>query len=129
VFPAPERFAAAMRGLFKPTDHKRRRIGGSPARHAGVVNGSPAMIAVIGDRVMSVLVLETRDGRIAHACGVSAPARLGRISATWARREHDAPLHRGLVTRRAAGSGGTVRRHGQDAATSARQASSSQSAR
>lgn len=92
VFPSPERFAATIRGLFKPSDRKRRLIGGSPALYAGVANGSPALIAAIGDRVVSVLVLETHEGRIVHACGVSAPARLGRFSAMWARREHDAPL-------------------------------------
>lgn len=92
LLPGPERVATAVRGIYKPSESKRRLIGGSPALHAGLVNGSPALIAVIGDRVVGVLVLETREGKIAHACAVATPTRLGRCSAMWARQEHDAPL-------------------------------------
>jgi len=89
---APERIAAAVRAGFKPTPAKRKLAGGSPSIHAAVVNGSPAMVAVVDDRVLGVLVLEIRDDKIAAVCGVAATVRLGRLTEQWRRREHDAPL-------------------------------------
>jgi RNA polymerase sigma factor (sigma-70 family) len=88
----PERIAAMLRAGFKPTPAKRKLVGGSPAFHAGVVNGSPAMIAVFDDRVVGVVVLEVRGDRIAVIHGIASPARLGRLTEEWQRREHDAPL-------------------------------------
>jgi RNA polymerase sigma-70 factor (ECF subfamily) len=92
LLPTPERIAAAARGAFKPSDGKRRRIGGSPALHAGVVNGSPAMIAVIDSRVVALAVFEMRAGKIAFAFSTSSRERLGRVTAVWSKREHDAPV-------------------------------------
>ena len=91
-FSVPERIAAIVRAGFKPTPAKRRMAGGSPAFHAAVVNGSPAVVAALDDRVLGVVVLEVRDDRIAAVCGIAAPARLGRITEQWHRREHDEPL-------------------------------------
>lgn len=87
----PARIAAMIRAGFKPSPAKRKLAGGSPAMHAGVINGSPAVIAAVDDRVVGVVVLEVRDGRIATVRGMG-PSRLGRLSAVWRRREHDAPL-------------------------------------
>lgn len=92
LIPNPERLAATIRGLFKPSEGKRRLIGGSPALHAAVVNGFPAVVVVVGDRVVSALVLETHEGKIAFACGIAAPSRLGRFATMWFRQRHDAPL-------------------------------------
>ncbi|MEO3782643.1 sigma-70 family RNA polymerase sigma factor [Actinocorallia sp. B10E7] len=92
LFPTPERVAATVRDALKPSEGKRRRAGGSPALHAGVVNGSPAMIAVIDDRVVGLVVLEMRDGKIASAHGMASPKRLGRLTAAWSQQEHDAPI-------------------------------------
>ncbi|MFY1687052.1 sigma-70 family RNA polymerase sigma factor [Plantactinospora sp. WMMB782] len=89
---APEQIAAALRAGFKPTPAKRRLAGGSPAIHAGVVNGSPAAIAAVGDRVVGVVVLDIRDGRVAVVRGIASPDRLGRLTEEWRRREHDAPV-------------------------------------
>ncbi|APU12789.1 MULTISPECIES: sigma-70 family RNA polymerase sigma factor [Actinoalloteichus] len=88
----PERIAAIVRAGFKPTAAKRKLVGGSPAIHAAVVNGSPAMIATLGDRVLAVVVLEIRDDKISAVRSVGGPARLGRFIEQWDRREHDDPL-------------------------------------
>lgn len=91
-YSVPERIAAMLRAGFKPTTAKRRLAGGSPAIHAGVVNGSPAVIAALDDRVLGVVVLEVRGDRIAVVRGIATPARLARLAAQWRRREHDDPL-------------------------------------
>ena len=91
-YTAPERVAVAMRAGFKPTPAKRKLVGGNLALHAGVVNGSPAVIAVVDDRVVGVGVLEIRDGKIATMRGIASPARLGRMTEEWRRHEHDVPL-------------------------------------
>ncbi|WP_040834092.1 sigma-70 family RNA polymerase sigma factor [Nocardia brevicatena] len=88
----PERIAATIRAAFKPSPAKRKLVGGSPSFHAGVVNGCPAVIAAVDDRVVGVVVLEVRDGRIATLRGMAGTARLGRLSEEWRRREHDEPL-------------------------------------
>ncbi|QQQ77964.1 sigma-70 family RNA polymerase sigma factor [Saccharothrix sp. 6-C] len=87
-----ERVAAALRAGFKPTPAKRKLVGGTLSIHAGLVNGAPAMIAVAGDRVVGVGVLELRDGRIATLRGLASPSRLGRMTAQWRQRPHDAPI-------------------------------------
>ncbi|MBA9007731.1 sigma-70 family RNA polymerase sigma factor [Thermomonospora cellulosilytica] len=92
LLPTPERVAAAARGALKPSEGKRRRVGGSPALHACVVNGSPAMIAVLDDRVVGLVVFEMREGKIASAYGMASPKRLGRLTAVWSKQEHDAPI-------------------------------------
>ena len=43
-YAVPERIAAVLRAGFKPTPAKRRLVGGTPAIHAAMVNGSPAML-------------------------------------------------------------------------------------
>ncbi|XVS66227.1 sigma-70 family RNA polymerase sigma factor [Actinosynnema sp. CA-299493] len=91
-YSAPERIAAALRAGFKPTPAKRRLVGGAVAIHAGLVNGTPAVIAVVDDRVVGVGVLEVRDGKIATVRGVASPSRLGRMTEQWRRHDHDAPL-------------------------------------
>ncbi|WP_298328178.1 sigma-70 family RNA polymerase sigma factor [Haloactinopolyspora sp.] len=84
-----ERIAAVARAGFKLTPLKRRLAGGAPSIYAGTVNGSPAMIAAFPDRIVSVVVLDLHDGRIASVRGLAAPNRLSRLNAQWQRREHD----------------------------------------
>lgn len=91
-FPSPQRVAAAVRAVLKPTESKRRIVGGSPALYVGVVNNSPALLGVIGDQVVGVLVLETHQGKIAFAYGLASPGRLERLTAMWPKHEHDAPV-------------------------------------
>lgn len=88
----PERIAAALRAGFRPTPAKRRLVGGTPAVHAGVVNGSPAVVVAVGDRVVGVLVLGVRDDRIATVDAIASPARLARLAAQWGRGEHPDPV-------------------------------------
>jgi len=52
------------------------------------------MIAVVGDRVAGLMVLEMREGKIASAYGMASPKRLGRLTEMWAKREHGAPITR-----------------------------------
>ncbi len=88
----PERIAAIVRAGFTPTATKRRLAGGAPAIHAAVVNGAPALVATLGDRVLGVVVLGVRGDRVAAVCGIGAPARLIRFAEAWRRRAHDAPV-------------------------------------
>ncbi|MDG4830270.1 sigma-70 family RNA polymerase sigma factor [Solwaraspora sp. WMMD1047] len=88
----PRRLAIALRAAFLPTPAKRKLVGGSPSMYAEVVNGSPALIAALGDRVVGVVVLAVRDDRIAAVCGIADPGRLGRLTRWWRRREPAAPV-------------------------------------
>ncbi|HEX2132996.1 MAG TPA: sigma-70 family RNA polymerase sigma factor [Actinophytocola sp.] len=87
----PERIAALLRAGFKPTPAKRKLIGGSPTFHAALVNGSPAMVAVLDDQVVGVVVLAVRGDRIAAMHGMGG-SRLGRLTEQWRRREHEESL-------------------------------------
>ncbi len=92
VASGPERIAATLRAGFRPTPAKRRLIGGSPAIHFGMVNGSPAMIAAFDDRVVGVVVLDVVGDKIAGVLAVASPARLGRFTEQWCRGNHDDPI-------------------------------------
>ena len=90
--PMLDAFAAVLRAAFRPTPAKRKLFGGSPSMHAGVVNGSPALITAFDDRVVAVVVLDVRDDRVAVVRGIADPDRLGRLTERWRRCEHDDPL-------------------------------------
>ncbi|MEW2353575.1 sigma-70 family RNA polymerase sigma factor [Spirillospora sp. NPDC029432] len=92
LYRTPERIAAVARAGFRPTPAKRRLVGGSPAFHHGLVNGSPAVLAVLGDRVVGTVAFEIRDGRIAGVHGIAAPDRLVRLTEEWRRRASDPPV-------------------------------------
>ncbi|SIO90957.1 putative RNA polymerase ECF-subfamily sigma factor [Nocardiopsis sp. JB363] len=84
--------AANLRAGFKPTPAKRRLVGGSPSIHAAVVNGTPAMVMALGDRVVGVVALGLRDEKVVNLVGVSSSDRLDRFTEFWRRAEHDDPL-------------------------------------
>lgn len=84
--------AANLRAGFKPTPAKRRLVGGSPSIHAAVVNGTPAMIAALGDRVVGVVALGLREDKVVNLVGVSSPDRLERLNGLWRCTEHEDPL-------------------------------------
>ena len=86
------RIAAVVRAGLKPSPAKRKLAGGSPSIHAAVVNGSPAMLVTLDSRVLGIAILEIRDDKIACLRSVAAPARLGRLTEEWQRREHDVAL-------------------------------------
>ena len=91
-YASPHRLATAVRAGFTPSPAKRRLAGGSPSMYAVVVNGCPALLVALGDRVLGVAVLEMRADKIAGMRSVAAPHRLGRLTAEWQRREHATPL-------------------------------------
>ncbi|MGW6121056.1 sigma-70 family RNA polymerase sigma factor [Nocardia sp. NPDC055165] len=93
-YASPQRLATAVRAGFTPSPAKRRLAGGSPSIHAVVANGCPAVLVTLGDRVLGVAILEMRADKIAGMRSIAAPQRLGRLTAEWQRREHDAPLVR-----------------------------------
>ncbi|MFF5256570.1 sigma-70 family RNA polymerase sigma factor [Streptomyces leeuwenhoekii] len=90
-FRTRERVASYVRAGFKPTPAKRRLAGGSPALHIARVNGSPAVLAVVEDRVVGAVAFEVAGGRVAFLCGIAAADRLARLDETWRQREPGAP--------------------------------------
>lgn len=97
-YETPERVATVMRTVFKPTSAKQRLAGGSPTFHIGQVNGWPAMLVVLEDRIVGAAAFEISDGKVAALHGFGAPDRLVRLTAMWRRQEPDAP--RRLVLQR-----------------------------
>ncbi|WP_075779865.1 sigma-70 family RNA polymerase sigma factor [Streptomyces acidiscabies] len=88
-YDTPERIATHVRAGFKPTPGKRKLAGGSPAFHIAPVNGSPAVLAVVDDRVVGAVAFEIRDGRIASLHGIGAADRLTRLDEGWRRHGPD----------------------------------------
>ncbi|GAB4005403.1 hypothetical protein GCM10029992_53170 [Glycomyces albus] len=76
--------AKFLRGLFKPSEAKREMIGGSPDVYPGTANGSPALLVVVDDRVVSVMALEVVEGRIAAVLNQANPDKLARATKQWA---------------------------------------------
>ncbi|MBT2207491.1 sigma-70 family RNA polymerase sigma factor [Actinomadura sp. NEAU-AAG5] len=91
-YDSPLRIAALARAGFKPTDAKRRFVGGAPAIHYALVNGGPAVLFVLGDGVVGAVAFDIADGRIASVHGIAAPARLVRLTEVWRRSEPGSPL-------------------------------------
>ncbi|MFE2099658.1 MULTISPECIES: sigma-70 family RNA polymerase sigma factor [unclassified Streptomyces] len=87
-----ERVASYVRAGFKPTPAKRRLAGGSLAMHIALVNGSPAVIAVVDDRVVGAVAFEVSDGKVASLRGIAAAGRLARLDEAWRQHEPDAPV-------------------------------------
>jgi RNA polymerase sigma-70 factor (ECF subfamily) len=87
-----ERVASFVRAGFKPTAAKRRLAGGSPAFHIALVNGSPAVIAVVEERVVGAVAFGVSDGRVSSLHGIAAADRLARLGEAWRRHEPDAPV-------------------------------------
>lgn len=87
-----ERVASYVRAGFKPTPAKRRLAGGSPAMHIALVNGSPAVLAVVDGRVVGAVAFEVSDGKVASLRGIAAADRLARLNEAWRQHEPDAPV-------------------------------------
>ncbi|MFF3892668.1 sigma-70 family RNA polymerase sigma factor [Streptomyces sp. NPDC001812] len=87
-----ERVASFVRAGFKPTPAKRRLAGGSPVIHIALVNGSPAVLAVVDGRVVGAVAFAVRDGKVASLRGIAAADRLGRLNEAWRQHEPDAPV-------------------------------------
>ncbi|MCF2533616.1 sigma-70 family RNA polymerase sigma factor [Yinghuangia soli] len=91
-FDTPQRVAAVARAGFRPSEGKRRLVGGTPAIHYAVLNGTPAILSVVGDRVVGSVTFDIAGGKVATVRGIANPARLGRVTEAWRRREPDASL-------------------------------------
>lgn len=87
-----ERIASYVRAGFKPTPAKQRLAGGSPVFHIALVNGSPAVLAVIDDRVVGAVAFQINDGKVASLYGIAAADRLARVNEAWRQHEPDAPV-------------------------------------
>lgn len=86
------RVARFMRGLFTSTTAKRALVGGTSAVHAAVVNGGPAILATVGDRVVGVIHLDVTADGVAALHFQANPDKLARLTRQWAVAEHGEPL-------------------------------------
>ncbi|MBM0231151.1 RNA polymerase sigma-70 factor [Micromonospora sp. STR1_7] len=84
--------AKFLRGLFKPSDVKRDLVGGSPALHAATVNGGPAVVVVVDDRVVGVMTLKVTPEGVADIRSQVNPDKLERFTRHWSTSEHGEPL-------------------------------------
>ncbi|MFD8711440.1 nuclear transport factor 2 family protein, partial [Streptomyces anulatus] len=87
-----ERVASFVRAGFTSTPAKRRLAGGSLAMHLARVNGTPAVVAVVGGRVVGAVAFEVRDGKVASLYGIAATGRLARLDEAWQRRDPGVPV-------------------------------------
>ncbi|MEX3101943.1 MULTISPECIES: sigma-70 family RNA polymerase sigma factor [unclassified Streptomyces] len=91
-YDTPQRIAAVVRAGLKPTEAKRRMVGGTPAIHYALVNGAPAILFVLGDQVVGSTMFDIIHGKIATMHGIAAPHRLARLAEAWRQQEPEAPL-------------------------------------
>lgn len=91
-YDTPQRIAAIARAGFNPTPAKRRFAGRTPAAHYALVNGTPAILFVLGDQVVGVVAFDITGGRIAAVHGIAAPTRLVRLTRAWRQHEQDTLL-------------------------------------
>lgn len=84
--------AKFLRGLFKPSDVKRDLVGGRPALYVQDVNGGPAVVVVVDDRVVGVMSLEVTPEGVADIRSQVNPDKLERITRRWSTAEHGEPL-------------------------------------
>ncbi|MEU3002599.1 RNA polymerase sigma factor SigJ [Streptomyces sp. NPDC006863] len=86
--------ATFMRSLVTPNQAARRLIGGTAEIHLSSANGQPALVVLVGGRVIGVICPEiTPDGIAAFRNQVN-PDKLERATRHWASTDHGAPLLR-----------------------------------
>ena len=84
--------AKFLRGLFNPSEAKRALLGGAVEVYAWTANGEPAVVAVVGGRVISVMCLQVTAEGIAAIRNQVNPDKLERATARWAAADHGEPL-------------------------------------
>ncbi|GAB3650718.1 sigma-70 family RNA polymerase sigma factor family protein [Glycomyces tarimensis] len=84
--------AKFLRGLFKPSKSKRDMFGSSLSGYAALVNGDPAMVAVVDGHVIGVMMLECTAEGIAGVRNQVNPDKLEYIDRQWAETDRGAPL-------------------------------------
>ncbi|MET9538201.1 sigma-70 family RNA polymerase sigma factor [Streptomyces sp. NPDC006553] len=87
-----ERVAAFARAGFRPTAAKRRLAGGTPSLHIAVVNGDPAVLAVVDGRVVGAVAFAVSDGRVTTLHGIATAGRLTRLDEAWRKHDPEAPV-------------------------------------
>ncbi|MGW5572438.1 RNA polymerase sigma factor SigJ [Nocardia thailandica] len=101
VFSLPEpitgrlRVARFLRRLFEPSESKWADIGGRADLFAEVVNGVPAVVIVVGERIVGIITLEVTTDGIAAVHTQANPAKLARATGRWAAAEHPDPAFAG----------------------------------
>ncbi|MGP9537122.1 sigma-70 family RNA polymerase sigma factor [Brachybacterium sp. AOP43-C2-M15] len=101
TFPAARRpirggqaVATYLRGIFRRTPATSRFVAGPVEVHAADVNRAPALLVTTQGRLLGVIALELEGERVRHVRIQLDPAKLARIGADWAGREHSEPLAR-----------------------------------
>ncbi|GGL09551.1 RNA polymerase sigma-70 factor [Nocardia jinanensis] len=87
--PAVARYLA---GLFRPTAARRAYIGGEPMFYAVVVNGDPAVLVEVGERVFGVFGLEMDAAGVAAVHVQVNPEKLAHLARRWTAAGGEPPL-------------------------------------
>ncbi|GGZ05067.1 sigma-70 family RNA polymerase sigma factor [Streptomyces nitrosporeus] len=92
AFEGARAVATFVRGLFKPGKAKRALVGGPAEVHVTAANGAPAVVVVVGGRVIGVMCPEiSPEGIVALRSQVN-PDKLERATRRWAATAHGEPL-------------------------------------
>ncbi|GAA2637649.1 RNA polymerase sigma-70 factor [Paractinoplanes durhamensis] len=86
--------ARLLRKFVKPEVFGRFITGDSYAMHAAEVNGGPAVLVAVDDRIVSVISLEVDGDHIAGLLIQANPEKLARFNESWAAEERGEPLAR-----------------------------------
>ncbi|WP_410616914.1 RNA polymerase sigma factor SigJ [Amycolatopsis sp. lyj-109] len=86
------RVARFLRTLFTPSEAKWDMVGGRPDLFAAVANGVPALVMVVGERVVGVFTLDVTTDGIAAVHAQANPAKLAHATRQWGTAEHGEPL-------------------------------------
>ncbi|MEU6988030.1 RNA polymerase sigma-70 factor [Streptomyces sp. NPDC046324] len=78
------RVARYLRGVFRRTEAKRARFGSRPALHAVVVNGGPAALVAVGERIVGIICLDATPDGVRGLQLLVNPDKLERITRQWA---------------------------------------------
>ncbi|WP_031069492.1 sigma-70 family RNA polymerase sigma factor [Streptomyces sp. NRRL WC-3742] len=91
-YETPERVSVYVRAGFKSTPAKHKQAGGTPALHIVQLNGSPAVVAVVGDHVVGAVTFDLADGKVAALRGIANKTRLARLNTAWRQHEPGTPV-------------------------------------
>jgi RNA polymerase sigma-70 factor (ECF subfamily) len=86
------KIARFLRTLFTPDEVKRGLVGGRLEFFAEIVNGVPALVLVVGERVFTVISLEVTTDGITAVHTQANPAKLDHATRQWATIDRGEPL-------------------------------------
>ncbi|MCP2243711.1 RNA polymerase sigma factor SigJ [Lentzea aerocolonigenes] len=86
------KIARFLRTLFTPDEDKRGLVGGRLEFFAEIVNGVPALVLVVGERVFVVITLEVTTDGITAVHTQANPAKLDHATRQWATIDRGEPL-------------------------------------